>query len=325
MNCLSYRLRRIITVLLVFNLCLGPLAAATSAKVELYASSRSTMVPQGPTDFIRRISLRTNDLVYSSTLNKLFASVPSSVGAGGNSITSIDPTNGAVGTPVFVGSEPNRLALSDDGHSMYVNLDGAFAIRRFDASTQTAGLQFSVGQDPSFGRFGVTSLAVAPGNPNLLAIARNHPGVSPPQAGVAVYDNGVQRPTTGPGHTQGSDFIAFSASESKLYGTGGFSGLKTLTIDASGVSVFSSNLASGARIKFQNNLIFTSAGQVINPDLNTLLGTFTGSNSIAFVPDTNSRTSLLCVSRSAIEHKPYSKSIQYRHISSCRLSHHTGR
>ena len=49
---------------------------------------------------------------------------------------------------------------------------------------------------------------------------------------------------------------------------------------------------------FNNNLIFTSSGQVINPDLNTLLGTFTGSNSIAFVPDTYSRTSLLCDSRS---------------------------
>ena len=287
MNCSLYRLRRILTVLLVFNLCLGPLAAVTAAKLELYASSTTTMVPQGPTDFIRRISLRTNDLVYSSTLNKLFASVPSSVGAGGNSITSIDPTNGAIGTPVFVGSEPNRLALSDDGQSMYVNLDGAFAIRRFDASTQTPGPQFSVGQDSFFGRYGVSSLAVAPGNPNLVAVARNHPGISPPQAGVAVFDNGVQRPTTGPGHNEGSDFLAFSASASKLYGTGSFSGLKTLTVDASGVSVsFSSNLGSGARIKFQNNLIFTSGGQVINPDLNTLLGTFTGSNSIAFVPDT---------------------------------------
>src|SRR5687767_1222199 len=140
MNPYPYRLRRRITLLLVVNLCLGPLAAATAAKLELHASSTTTMVPQGPTDFIRRISLRTNDLVYRSTLNKLFASVPSSAGAGGNSITGIDPTNGAIGTPVFVGSEPNRLALSDDGHSMYVNLDGAFAIRRFDASTQTPGL-----------------------------------------------------------------------------------------------------------------------------------------------------------------------------------------
>ena len=287
MNCFSYRLRRIVTVLLVFNICLGPLAAVTAAKMELYASSTTTMVPQGPTDFIRRISLRTNDLVYSSTLNKLFVSVPSSAGVGGNSITSIDPTNGAIGTPVFVGSEPNRLALSDDGHSMYVNLDGAFAIRRFDASTQTPGIQFPVGQDQFFGRLNVTDLAVAPGNPNVLAIARSRPGVSPPQAGVAVYDNGVQRPNTGPDHSEGSDFLAFSATESKLYGTGSFSGLKTMAVNASGISVsFSSNLASSARIKFRNNMIFTSAGQVINPDLNTLLGTFTGSNSIAFVPDT---------------------------------------
>ena len=288
-TCLLYRLRPKIAILLIvsfLNLYLGTVATVTAASLELLVNSTASIPVQGPTDFIRRISLKTNDLVYSPSLGKLYASVPSSVGSGGNSITTIDPATGTVETSVLVGSEPNRLALSDDGHSLYVNLDGAFAIRQFDVSTQTPGMQFSVGEDSFFGRYGVTAVAVAPGNPNLVAIARQHPGVSPPEAGVAVFDNGVQRPNTGPGHSEGSDFLAFSASASKLYGTGFNSGLKTYTVDASGISVTSSsNLASGARIKFDNNRIFSSSGQVINPDSNTLLGTFTGSNSIAFVPD----------------------------------------
>jgi len=278
----TYPLRPKVAVLLIVSLLnnlLLPLATGTGATL-------SASVVQGPTDFIRRIPLKTNDLVYSSSLGKLYASVPSSVGSGGNSITTIDPATGAIETSVFVGSEPNKLALSDDGHSLYVNLNGAFAIRRFDVSTQTPGMQFSVGQDSFFGRYSVRDLAVAPGNPNLVAIARFYPGVSPPEAGVAVFDNGVQRPNTGPGHSDGSDFLAFSATASKLYGTGFSSGLKTYTVDASGVSVASStNLAAGARIKFHNDRIFSSTGQVINPDSNLLLGTFTGSNSVAFVPD----------------------------------------
>ncbi|HET8670141.1 MAG TPA: hypothetical protein VFM05_05775, partial [Candidatus Saccharimonadales bacterium] len=214
-------------------------------------------------------------------------SVPSSVGSGGNSIKTINPATGAVDSSVFVGSEPDKLAISDDGQSLYVNLDGAFSIRRFDASTQTPGLEFSVGQDNFFGRYAISDLAVAPGNPNLVAVARHHLGVSPPQAGVAVFDNGVQRPNTGPGHSEGSDFLAFSASASTLYGAGFSSSLKTLTVDASGVSVSSSSQFGFGRIKFSNNLIFTSGGQIINPVSNTLLGTITGAASDAFVPDTS--------------------------------------
>ena len=62
-----------------------------------------------------------------------------------------------------------------------------------------------------------------------------------------------------------------------------------MTIDASGVTVSStSSLATGTRIKFSNGKIFSSSGQVINPDTNTLLGTFSGDLTLsthAFVPD----------------------------------------
>ncbi|HEY5886053.1 MAG TPA: hypothetical protein VIT88_15305, partial [Pyrinomonadaceae bacterium] len=140
-----------------------------------------------------------------------------------NSVTTIDPLTGAITNSVFVGSEPNRLALSDDGQTLYAALEGAFAIRQFNASTQTAGAQFPLGQDSFFGRYRVNDMAVAPGNPNLLAVVRYYQGVSPPEAGVAVFDNGVQRTKTGPSHIAGSDFVAFSASAATLYG-GGFFG-----------------------------------------------------------------------------------------------------
>src|SRR6185369_4638468 len=125
--------------------------------------------------------------------------------------------------------------------------------------------------------------AVAPGSPDVLAVARSF-GAGPSGAGVAVFDNGVRRTNTG----SSSDFLAFSASASKLYGSGVSSGgLQTLTIDASGVTVSSTtSLASGARIKFSNGLIFSSFGQVINPDTSSLLGTFANVNTLAFVPDT---------------------------------------
>jgi hypothetical protein len=265
-------------------------------------ASRSTVVAapfDGPTDFIRKINLMTNDLVYSSTTGKIYASIPSSVGPGGNSIAAIDPATGSTTSSTFIGSDPNKLALSDDGHSLYVSLDGTFAVRRFDALTNTPGAQFPLGQDPSFGRYIIGDFAVAPGSPDTLAIARWYLTVSPREAGVAVYDNGVRRPNTGPGHLNGADSIAYSASASKLYGTGQFQGVQTITVDASGVTVSNPTIpALSGRVKFSNGLLFTSFGQVANPDTNTLLGTFPSVNTTAFVPDTaNGRAYYLTTSQ----------------------------
>jgi sugar lactone lactonase YvrE len=238
------------------------------------------------TDFIRQIPLAINDVAFSASTGKLYASVPSLAGSTGNRIATINPNTGSIDNSVFIGSEPNLLAISDDGNSLYATLEGSFAIRRFNTQTETAGLQFSVGQDSFFGRYRVNDLAVAPGNADLIAIARHYPGTSPPEAGVAVFDNGVQRPVTGPGHIEGSDYLSFSASATKLYGCGFYSSLKTLTIDASGVTVASTMPFSvSSRIKFNNGLVFSSGGQVVNPDTATLLGTFSGVFSNAFVAD----------------------------------------
>jgi Calx-beta domain len=270
----TQRLRRRLALLLLvstINFIAAPFLLATRS----LASSPNP--PDGPTDFIRRINLTTSDLVYSPSAGRIYASVPSSVGVSGNSLKAIDPTTGLVTSTTFVGSEPNKLTISDDGQSVYVSLDGSLSIRRFDALTNTAGLQFVVGQDPDFfNRFGVNDFAVAPGNPNVLAVARTS------QAGVAIFDNGVRRTNTGP---TGTEFLAYSATASKLYATG-FNGLSTMTIDATGVSANSTTtLAAFMRIKFAGGKLFTSLGQVINADSNTLLGTFFNVNTQAFVPD----------------------------------------
>jgi hypothetical protein len=60
--------------------------------------------------FIRQVPLVNNDISYSSATQMFYAAVPSSVGAGGNSIRPIDPNTGTTGSSVFVGSEPMKLA-----------------------------------------------------------------------------------------------------------------------------------------------------------------------------------------------------------------------
>ena len=189
---------------------------------------------------------------------------------------------------VFVGSEPNKLALSDNGTTLYTTLEGAFAIRQFNAQTQVPGLQFPVGQDSFFGLYTVNDIVVSPGEPNVIALARYFRGTSPPEAGVAIFDNGVQRTKTGPGHIAGSDFVAYSATPTKLYGSGTFdSNLRVMTIDGTGVAQVQTIQANigAAPLIFQNGLLFSATGQVYNPDTQTTLGRFFNVNSNAFTVD----------------------------------------
>lgn len=247
-----------------------------------------------PFSVYRVIPLTANDLIYDRFGRKVYASVPSTAQTAGNTITPIDPSTGTVGVPVFVGSEPGKLAILDNGQYLYVSLDGAAAVRRFDLASQTPGLQFSLGADSFFGPYYVDDMEVLPANPAAIAVSRKNLGISPRHAGVAIYDDCVKQPAETARHT-GSNVIEFSNSASTLYGynneTTGFE-LYTMSVDASGVSV--KNTAGnpisgfGTNIRFDNGRIYSTTGLVVDPSSRILLGRFSldfTSDSYSVVPD----------------------------------------
>src|SRR5438552_16312190 len=119
---------------------------------------------------ITKINFPANNVIYDPYDGMLYASVSGSAGANGNSIVPINPVTGAIGAPVFVGSEPNRMAISDDGHYLYVGLDGAGSVRRFNLLTHQAEIQVSLGLSPVCGGPAIAGdLRVMPGNPHALA------------------------------------------------------------------------------------------------------------------------------------------------------------
>jgi hypothetical protein len=229
---------------------------------------------------IRQITLTTKDLVYDPLRRKIYASVPSSAGAIGNSVGPIDPFAGTVGPTVFMGSEPGKLALSHDLQYLYVSLDGAGAIRRFDLASQVAGLQFALGYEIGYGPYFVEDMFVQPGNPRALVVARMNLSVSPHHAGVAVYDDGVQRPATTPRHT-GSNVIEPSTNPTTAYGYNtetSEEAVRRMSIGATGVSVTSvyGNLIDFATdIRSDQNLLYATTGLVVNPESGTVVGTYT--------------------------------------------------
>ncbi len=228
------------------------------------------------------IDLPTNDLIYDPGAGVLYASVPGSAGSLGNTVTVIDPATGAVGPSVFVGSEPNPLAISDDGSYLYVGLDGAGSVRRVDLASFTAGLEFPLGSDPFFGPYYAEDIEVQPGNPDVVAVSRRFNGVSPRHGGVGIYDNGVVRTNATARHT-GSNVIEFSDTAATLYGYNNETtefGFRRMAVDASGVTIIdvTRNLISGfgVDIEHEDGAVFATSGAVVDPVGLALLGTYPG-------------------------------------------------
>jgi hypothetical protein len=181
-----------------------------------------------------------------------------------------------------------KLALSDNGQYLYVGLEGEPAVQRIDLASRTVNLRFLLGTSspPLVNDFFVDDMQVLPGNSQAVAVSRRNNCCSPRHEGVAIYDNGVPRTRTTPGHT-GANVIEFSASAAILYGYNNETtefGFRRMTVDAEGVfvaSVFDSfrpppTLISGfgVDIKFAGGRIFTTSGRVIDPVTPAPLATF---------------------------------------------------
>ena len=241
---------------------------------------------------VRVIHLTTNDLVFNSFDKLIYASVPSNEVAIGNSISAINPANGAVGPSVFVGSEPSHLAISDDGAFIYAGLYGAAAIRRFSLPAHTAELQFSLGFAPFGGPAFPGELVVLPGEPHALAVSRSVPWLSPSFAGTPIYDDGVARPNVYTGYPE-AESITPGGSAGRLYGynneDSGFQ-FSRFNVSSTGITLLdtTSGLVSGyfVEVTYQGGLVFSNHGAVINAEAHTLAGTFSGIDyNSAVLPD----------------------------------------
>lgn len=246
----------------------------------------ATGVTSPPTYFFTYVPLMANALAYDPVRSLIYCSVPSTAPRFGNSIVAIDPDKGDFVKNVFIGSEPDQLALSDDSQYLYVALDGASAIRRLNLATFQPELQFPLdqGHTPNLiGGYGlyVADMKVVPGAPHSVVIARRYSGLSPDYAGTAAYDDGVIRPKITPTHT-GSRKFAFGGSAAVLWGlVNNVSGMQKLIIDSTGITIASGNQfspdiggVSGNILRYDSGLFYTDGGMVVDPDQKTIAGKF---------------------------------------------------
>lgn len=251
----------------------------------------STPAPGGgtsaPLTFTAYLGITNNDIAYNSANGLLYASIPGSVTGIGNSVVAIDPATGNIQSQIFVGSNPNKLALSTDGTQLFVGVDGAASIAQINLATGKVVSQFYLGQPSSDYENPPTALylAAVPGQPNSVAVVFDSLS---PEVGAVIYDSGVAR--AGTSFTYDEEAfgpIAFGSSASTLYmaSTYGF-GVERFTVGPTGItagSALTSNINgdSSSSLQYDNGYLYQSDGIVLNAATGDEAGTFYANSATA--------------------------------------------
>ena len=207
-----------------------------------------------------------NDAVWEPNQKLLYLAIGSTGPICPNCVIGLDPESGTIVSSAQAGSEPSTLAVSDDGQFLYVGLRGANAIQRFSLPALVLNLTFQSDADeftpgssgglPLFAQ----EMAVAPGAPHTLAVAR-----STSYGSIVPY--GYSNTAVQPGVT-----VVFDDISSRPYPTAATPAANSLAWGADAGTLFTGfNLAQGTQV----NTLSTAAGAfVLEPGTGAMPGTF---------------------------------------------------
>ena len=234
----------------------------------------------------RIIALPTNNLTYDEHRGLMYASIPGAAGNIGNSIVTIDPFKGSVGDPIWIGSEPQKMAISPDGSWLEVALNGSSSVQRVRLADQTPDQSFRLRTDFNpFNPMGTTrtrQVLVLPGAAGSVVVnmSRQPAYREAGSDGIAVYDNGIRRPVLVPGESFGGiEEMQLSEDGVTLYGIDERDYIPvfvTLAITQDGIQISSKAdiAAPGFHLKCQNGLCFTENGGIIDAQAKSVIGRF---------------------------------------------------
>ena len=154
-------------------------------------------VKSAPASQITIIPVNANSLAWDRMNHVIYLSLPSADGSNGNSVVALNPETGALGTPVFVGTEPDHLSVSANSQYLYVGLDGASSVQRMTLPDLATDITIPLGSSSFSGSFYAMDLQAAPNADGTVAVVRYDPYDFPEEeGGLIIYDNGTARPNS---------------------------------------------------------------------------------------------------------------------------------
>lgn len=164
-----------------------------------------------------------SDLAYDAANQQLYVSALSGYNSTvTGAVTQVDPITGALGAQLSLSDSLSSIAISDDGQYLYTGSKENPVIYRLTLSTLQQDLQIPLGTMmngsqaiPNI----VGNMAVAPGEPQTIAVALASPGGLPATAGTQVFDGAVARAQSlAPlGYYASPDSISWGSDATSLY------------------------------------------------------------------------------------------------------------
>jgi len=244
------------------------------------------------------LNLWAYDLVWDNTHQLIYLSRPSLAASNGNTITALDPTTGNIQLTQFAGSEPDRLAITDDDQYLYAGLDGSSSVQRFLLPSLQPDINYSLGAISFFGPTFAWDLQVAPGLSQTTAVSRAEFSTSPwsALAGLEIFDNSNPRQTTAsaPGYLY--DSLQWG-SDSTIYANNAevtSFDFYTLSVSATGAVQTNDdpNVFPGFYLSIHydpsTDLLYGDDGNIVDPANGQVIGAFNASG--LMVPDDSTST-----------------------------------
>lgn len=233
-----------------------------------------------------------NDVVFDRARGRFYFTTPAQSAdpsLPANSLIALDPASNRIGPILPIGSYPTSLALSDDGVTLYVAVDGDGLVRQvnLDTFTVTGDSRFRPAITGYIGGAARSAIAVMPGNPQTIAIYY-HPNSGSSSASIAVFDNGRKRSNESAAFDR-YDSLLF-APDGKFLFLGSYANFNSAailrySIDATGVPTQTpAGISGGGPVAIQNGLLYTSGGSIIDIGKMTIAGNLGVGGAVAVDP-----------------------------------------
>lgn len=249
----------------------GGTASGGSAPTGGSAGAPPLQPPSGP---LLPLALRgATTMVSDPVRSRLYVAIGSGARAYSSSIVTFDPDAGAVIADLPVTVNPDALAISDDGSTLWVGLHESSSVLKVDTSGDVplAVAEYALPPTdfPPYPHH-AGPMVVLPGTSSSLAVSLHYDALSPSLAGVVVLDDGIPRPQRLPSHTGASRLT--NGPDGYLLGFNNLhTGFGVYSISVSGDGLTQTehpNLIAGftTDIVYESGLLFGTDGAVISLD-----------------------------------------------------------
>jgi hypothetical protein len=283
----------------------GPMALSVfDQSANLFSTNALTFTvsPASGSTHVTALNLVGLAMAWDANSQLLYVGTADYDGAYPNSIVAVNGESGMVVKMQSVSPDPDILSDGAGGQFLYATFATTTNMTQFALPGLNPSVTWKL-QDPEYGyTYLAGDMKAAPVSPHTTAVTLFNYGGSPRAAGgVAIFDDGVERPVGLPGWAQGqtvsaiydalawgdTDSILASAENDNDYG---LQPLYALNVSASGVSYVGQNASfnneySEIHSDFGTGLVYSDDGNVGDPTTAATVGTYNASGLVA--PDSS--------------------------------------